>query len=165
MCYVKFWKFLKPEWSLYRGRGILVFTLFLCIHSTDVPSIPIYAPCTLYAIHSNIQSPMFLNLFTWLPFPFSLDASLYSMLANTPILASRLTLSTPGLVLHMRRVFVRGGSSIRRTRSTLSSFLLFFLLANGVFKVVDGAVVIEDAAKGLFGKGVLVSVGMPGHCG
>jgi hypothetical protein len=85
------------------------------------------------------------------------------MLANTPVLARRFALTTPGLVLHMRSVLVRGGSSIRWTRTPLSSFFLFFLLAYGVFKVVDGAIVIEDAAKGSFGEWVLFSVGMPGH--
>jgi hypothetical protein len=67
-------------------------------------------------------------------------------------------------MLQMRRGFVRGGSSIRRARSTVSSLFLFFLMAHGVFKVVDRAVVIEDAAKGSFGEWVLFFVGMPGHC-
>lgn len=85
------------------------------------------------------------------------------MLANTPVLARRLALTTPGLVLHMRSVLLRGGSSIRWTRTPLSSFFSFFLPAHGVFKVVDGAIIIEDAAKGSFGEWMLFPVGMSGH--
>lgn len=114
----------------------------------------------------NLSSPTPLqDPFTLSPLPVILykNAVIESMLANTPVLARGLAFATPGHVLHVRGVLVRSGRSIRWTRTTLGSFRLFFFLMNGVFKVVDGAIVVEDAAKGSFGEWVLFSVGMPGH--